>query len=260
MEYASMFDYTMLVGDTIDFFSYGSLDVAKDVLFDKSPDSLVALGYHDYVVYTINGRSASEFDQEAAKDVLRQYYPNDITYASYDLPNAPIRIVYMDDSRNGQFYYSDGIVEQFAADIQDAREKGRKILVMKHEGTCTNNENETTVQGFICGDGEGTMGSQNEGKQMNYLTCGGNVWFNMNPAQANYDQVKGTRQIYELLFHNADVISAVLHGHVHANYITEIQADYTDENGNVVQKNIPQYSSMLNGSFDYGMGIKIKIQ
>lgn len=261
MEYASMFDYTMFAGDTVDFFSHGSLDIAKDVLFDKSPDSLVAIGYHDYVVYTMSGRNSKEFDQRAAKDVIRGYYPNDITYASYDVPGTPIKVVYMDDSRNGQFYWSDGIQNKFAADIEDARENGKYIFVLKHEGTCTNDEDQEISKGFITGDpnDKNSIGYENYEKQMDYKICGGNVWLGDITGKENYDQVKGTRAVYDLLFHNADVIKGVFHGHVHANYVTEIKADYTDENGEVVETTIPQYSSMLN-NFDYGMGIKIIIK
>ncbi|MBO5059513.1 MAG: hypothetical protein J6C82_01185 [Clostridia bacterium] len=263
MEYASMFDYTMSVGDTVDFFSYGSLDIAKDVLFDKDPDMLVALGYHDYVVYTMNGRSSKEFNQSAAKKVLSSMYPNDITYASYDVPNTPIKVVYMDDSRNGQYYYSDGIHDKLAADIADAKANGKYIFIMKHEGMCTNDEDATTQEGFITGDlnDENSIGYVNTiNKYINYKTQQGNVWFNTISGQENYDQVKGTKAVLELIYHNADVIKGVFHGHVHANYVSEIKADYTDSEGNVVETTIPQYSSMLNGSFDYGMGIKINIK
>ncbi len=277
MEYASMADYTIFTGDTIDFYMHGSLDLAKETMWDKSPQSMTALGYHDYVVYTINGRSSKEFDQTAARNVLKQYMNTNgeiwtpegknITYARYDVPGTPLRFIYLDDSRNGQLYYSEGIQDYLAADIADAKANGKYIFLMKHENTCNNDASSEAVHEFSGGtyDAIGNYvpfaNSDGSGKKsIDSKTSGGDVWFNMKAGTESYDQVKGTRAVYELIFHNADVIAGVLHGHVHANYITTIKADYTDAEGNVVARDIPQYCSVLTGGEPYSMGIKLIIK
>ena len=103
-------------------------------------------------------------------------------------------------------------------------------------------------------------GNANYQKWIDSKTSGGDVWFNTKAGTESYDQVRGTKAVYDLIFHNADVIAGVLHGHVHANYITTIKADYTDENGNVIERDIPQYCSVLTGGEPYSMGIKLIIK
>lgn len=277
MEYASMADYTIFTGDTIDFYMHGSLELAKDTMWDKSPQSLTALGFHDYVVYTINGRSDKEFNQSAAREVLKRYMNTDdaiqtpdgknITYARYDVPGTPLRFIYLDDSRNGQFYYSDGIQDYLKADIEDAKANGKYIFLMKHENTCNNDSDSEKVHEFSGGtydaDGNYVPFTNSDGTGQKWIdskTSGGDVWFNTKAGTESYDQVRGTKAVYDLIFHNADVIAGVLHGHVHANYITTIKADYTDENGNVIERDIPQYCSVLTGGEPYSMGIKLIIK
>ncbi len=253
MEYADLADYVMFGGDMIDFFSYGSLDLVKDVMFDKSPESIGTPGYHDYVLYTMNHRPSNEFSQANAKATLAEsYFGHNVTYHSYDIPNSPIRIVQVDNSRNGQHYHSDLNHEKLLADVEDARAKGKKILIITHEDTCTNIENQGMVPEFLH---EGGTLLENE-----FSSAANDCWFNPAAGTTNYDQVKGTKAFYEVLFHNSDVIRGIFHGHLHSNHVTEIAADYTDADGKVIQKTIPQYSSDMNGNYNYGFGVKIIVK
>ncbi len=110
------------------------------------------------------------------------------------------------------------------------------------------------------------------------LNAADNLWVNCAdtntkiPASSEYYNRRGagnnvgakgsddvTKAVYNVIVTNSDVIRGVFCGHVHDHMYMEIKASYTDENGNTVQQNIPQYVVTAN-AYKKGNVIKITVK
>ena len=86
---------------------------------------------------------------------------------------------------------------------------------------------------------------------------GSSEWYSKRGAgKSSSDAV--TKEVYNVIVTNSDVIRGVFCGHVHDHMYMEIKASYTDKNGNTVQQNIPQYIVTAN-AYNSGNVIKIKV-
>ena len=254
MELVPIYDAAVILGDNVDFFSYGSYALWDRMVRDVGADPLVVIGYHDYVTHTINRRPQSEMPPEVTMPVCRAHVPNDVTYAT-KLVDDRVLMVGVDTSRNGNYYNRDGIAEKLAADVKRARQNGWTILLFQHEGVYLN----TWTKGA-----DGQYDREADREVCNRHTMTGERFMNyqgfadilLDPKKQGYGQVIGTRKAYEVIFNNADVIRGVFHGHVHANYATWIQAKTPDG----ASRPIPQYSCAGSVFFDNGWVFKINVK
>lgn len=254
MELVPIFDGAAILGDNVDFFSYGSYELWDRMALDVSRDPLVVIGYHDYVTHTINKRPQKEMPPSVTMPVCKAHTPNDVTYATKLVGNR-VLMIGLDASRNGNYYRRDGIAGKLAEDVKRARENGWTILIFQHEGVYLNTQTKGADGQYdleadrkVCSrhtmTGERVMNYQNYASVL------------LDPKKRGFDQAIGTREAYEVIFNNADVIRGVFHGHVHANYASWIQAKTPD--GKPMP--IPQYS--CNGSvfFDNGWVFRINVK
>ena len=254
MELLPYFDGAAILGDNVDFFSYGSYELWKRMALDVSREPLVVIGYHDYVTHTINRRPQAEMPESVTIPVCKGYTPNDIYYAT-KLVGGRVLMVGMDASKNANFYWDKGIHEKLAADVRRARENGWTVLLFQHEGQYLN----TWAKGA-----DGTYDREADRKLCSRHTMTGERWMDYSsyaqiladPKKAGYAQARGTKAVYEIVQHNADVIRGVFHGHVHANYASWIQAKTPDGKS----RPIPQYSCCGSVFFDDGWVFKINIK
>ncbi len=263
LEFASLFDQAMVLGDNVDFFTYGGLELWKRLVTDADPGLLAAVGFHDYVTYTINGRPEAEFDRKAAREFINRFYANDTVYASKVLGDK-VMLIQLDNSRNGRYYWEDKIHERLAADLAAARKNGWILLLFQHEPLYLNTyprnaEGKYDIEAdkeLCTRKGMVLLGANTE-KVMNYAPSAG--FFDGSENRA-FSQVKGTQAVYRLITENGDLIRGIYHGHVHANYATRIRATAPGPEGKPVPAEIPQYSVMGSVFLDNGFVLRLKVK
>lgn len=244
MELAPIFDGTVILGDNVDFFSYGSYALWKRMVLDvEGAEPLVVIGYHDYVTHTINKRPQKEMPEAVTMPVCVAHTPNDVRYATR-LVGGRVLMVGLDASKNGNFYWENKIHEKLAADVKRARENGWTILLFQHEGQFPHSDDSKMLRRH-------TMSTKD--REMDYGRYAAGL---DDPKKQGFSQVRGTKAVYDVVWHNADVIRGVFHGHVHANYATWINAVTPDG----TSKPIPQYSCQGSVFFLDGWIFRINVK
>lgn len=233
MEYARYSDQTVVTGDILDYLSYGCKELTVKNLFRKDTDLLACLGGHD-TTRVMQGKVPDPTTFESRMDILNEFWPHDTRYASKIVKNKAMCVVL--DNANGGYWEEQ--IEKLAADIQKAREENLVILIFEHEPICTHNPDDHEIQPLILSAADGKLSSFDD-------SCLGK------------DGTSGaTLEVYNLIRNNADVIRGVFCGHYHGDYHTAIKGSYLDENGAIVERDIPQYILTANA---YGSGHVMKI-
>ncbi|MBQ9693118.1 MAG: metallophosphoesterase [Clostridia bacterium] len=234
MEFASFADQTIITGDTLDYLSHGSLEMMKKYIWDKDETVLCALGGHELTKQMQTGR-ADETSLEERMAILQDYWRHDMFYVSRVLGDKAMVIV-LDNSKQKYTAYQ---TDKLKSDIALAREKNYVVLVFQHEPISTGREEDTQVEAYKVYDSS----------VRNYYDLIG---------------VKGddeTKALYKVITENADVIRGVYCGHMHSAFYTEIKGSYLNENGEIVEKSIPQYlleANPYDGQCGHVMKITVK--
>ena len=232
LEYGSMFDQAVITGDVIDYISNGNLELMKRYVWDAHPGILATLGNHDVVrVMGLPTDVPDPTSLQSRYELLQKTWAHDVYYTSKVVKNK-VMVIQLD---NSQCHFWDSQVAKLQADIATARSKGYTVLLFMHDFLSTGNPTDTAVSSFHVDD----------------------------PSSATYDfYTKGigykasgaTRQVYDLITNNADVIRGVFTGHMHSDFYTEIVAKTADG----TQTTIPQY--VLTGAFyDDGAVMRITV-
>ncbi len=232
MKYASFFDQTVVTGDAIDYISWGNLEMLQQVVWDKDPNALVALGNHDAV--RVMGLPTDVKDTSTLTErynLLQSVWKHDIFYTSKVLKNK-VMIIQFDNGLGG---VRSAVVEKMKADIATAKAKGYTVLVFAHRPFNTNNSAYKTAKAI---GGSGTLD----------LYTGG---FGGTKAAST----SGARQVWDLVTNNADVVKGVFTGHEHAHFYTEIKAKTSAGKSAVV----PQYL-LSSAAYDKGNVLKITVK
>ena len=125
---------------------------------------------------------------------------------------------------NGCHRYWEFQIPKLEKDLAAARENGYTVLIFQHEPICTGRTEDKAVPSFY-------------------------VWEDCEPYANFYDTCIGyapasdapTMAIYRLITENADIVRGIFCGHEHSSYYMEVEGTYTDKDGKVHRKNIPQY-------------------
>ncbi len=235
LEYASHTDQTIITGDTLDFLSWGCIDLMHKIVWDNDPEAIIALGGHD-LGRVCQGKIQDTEPLEARYELVKSIWMHDIYYVSKVL-GGKVMVIALD---NGQGRYYDHQVTRLAADIEKARKENLIILIFQHEQLCTRRAQDEYVEPLRINDGSGSRNFRD--KFIGNPTC---------------DSV--TLELYSLITENADVVKGVFCGHWHSDYYTEIAASYIDSEGKKVDTFIPQY--VLTGNpFDDGHVLKITVK
>jgi hypothetical protein len=248
MEYGSFFDKTVVIGDIMDFFSFGSAELAKKLLFDRSINgsALFALGNHETAELFAKVTAARGFNEMFSQtfkynNLNKSLWPNDIYYHSEVVTKADkkVKLVVLD---NQSGTYAPVIATKLEKDIADSKADGTPILIFQHVPLNTYNSDYAT---YIPLDRD--FGSKD--------CSDGNIYDGSDNIRRNSSDAT-TRKVYNLIASNPDVIKGIFAGHVHNNYYTEVSAasynyetdtatPITDASGNALT--IPQY--MVGGSY-----------
>ncbi len=232
-------DSAVIIGDIIDYLSDGALNFAKNNVFKKYPEFMVALGGHDYTKQMQTGKN-DVLPLEERLDMLRAVWPHDIHYYSRELGGKIIAVI-LD---NSQSKYLACEVEPFKADIEKARREGKIILVFQHEPLISNNPKEELVEAVIGNSGA----KQAIDIGINQTIVGGSL--------RNED---ATPEMYSLITKNSDVVKAIFTGHWHSQFYSEVVSSY-EKDGKVVETLTPQYVISGNPYHEAGAMAKIVIK
>lgn len=213
-------DATVILGDTLDYLSGGSLAYVTANVFKKYPNAMVALGGHDHTKQMQTGKP-DLLPLEERLDMLRAVWPHDIHYYSRELAGKIIAVII----DNSQSKYLPCQVEKLEADINRAREEGKKILIFQHEPIISKNPKEEVVRAVI--ENSGSHKTKKIG--VDPIIIGG---------ADRCDEI--TVKVYDLITKNADVVKAIFTGHWHSQFYSEVLASY-ESNGETVPAFIPQY-------------------
>ena len=242
LEYTSMFDKTVLIGDLFDFYSWGSMYAMKRIIADKSVNNnmMFAVGNHEVtelVVPDISGLS-QRYTYEEKYERIQQFWPNNIYYHSEILKNdsgvESAMIVAMEDL--SYEFRGDLQAVPLARDIQIAREKGIPMLIFAHHQLSTKNPDEIDMKFTTNNDAFVPTGNGDTATLASFYDTG---------VGSSEHCGEDTMKVYNLIVQNPDVIKGVFHAHQHWNMYTEIMAQdengnfITDENGDYIR--IPQH-------------------
>ncbi len=242
LKYGGYFDQIVVTGDSIDYLTWGAIEMVQDVIWKNYPSALVALGNHDtnrtwgtkysWSAASKNGDTwvRDKTTEESRYQILQDNWKHDVYYTSKVIKNK-VMVIQMD---NGSTKFFDHQATKFAADLKTAKDKGYTVLLFVHIPLSTGNAADTQVKAIRASDGNATINLYNTACQTN---------------------ISSNAAIYDLVKNNADVIKGVFCGHEHVDAYAEIQAKTSDGKDAV----IPEY--ILTGAFyDKGTVMKITVK
>ena len=244
MEYSSFFDKTVITGDVMDYFTYGSAEIVKKLLVDRiiNGNTLIALGNHEtaelFAKVTVANGFRERFTQAYKyKKLSEELWPNDIYYHSEVVTkgNKKVKIVVID---NQAIKYNNTIYNKLSTDINTSRSDGTPILIFQHVPLNTGYETDKQVVPF----GDGSTYAQG------YVS-----FYNNRDYVGGTNSNADTNKVYDLIRANGDVIKGIFCGHEHNSYYAPVKA--TDKDGN--ETFIPQY--VISGSYMYNKGEAMRI-
>ena len=239
---AKYHDKAIVVGDIMDYLSWGCADVMQRALIDKFTKNklTMVLGNHEQteILQADMGGLSNTLTDKEIDEWLYKYWINDMYYSSEIMKDSSgadgVMIVTM---MNGWDVYYESQRIALEADIATARAKNIPILIFEHNPISTRNPNESTYP--IIPDRTKFGTEENHSK---YLDFKNNYAGN---ASGNKGSDATTLSVYNLIVQNYDIIKGVFHAHEHVHTYTEIMAQ--DKNGNFIPDGnggyitIPQY-------------------
>ena len=229
MYYGSFFDQTVVTGDTIDYLTWGAIEMVEEIIWKPYPNTLVALGNHDSV--RVMGKETEPSLLETHYQILQDNWKHDIYYTSKVIKNK-VMVIQMD---NSQQKFWDNQIPKLKADIETARQKGYVILLFVHIPLATNNPAETGVYEI----------ARNPKDRHNFYTGG----------VGGINSTGTTREVWDMIMNSADVIRGVFAGHIHEDYYAEMLAKTPSGE----EKIIPQYVNYAAWA-DKGHVLKITVK
>lgn len=235
LESISDCDQMVVVGDTIDYLTYGAIELTKREIFEKYPDVLITIGGHD-VTRRMQGKVDDDSSLESRYEILQSFWVHDIFYTSKLIKDKVLCIV----MSNCHGTFTENQIEPLKRDIDLAREKGYKVLFFFHEPICTNNPNEVEVtkeMALLVGDPSSYPKNFHSG-----VGCGDKG------SEAN-------KTVYNLITKNADVVKGVFVGHKHSDFTLEILGENPDGTPAIIPQFVGTASIYSGGHI---MRVKVK--
>ncbi len=138
MEYASMFDKTVVGGDAVDYLTYGSIGSVSRLFTKKSVNGSIkmVLGNHEPAEMSQNdiGGLSMQNSVEDRYQLLTNNWTNDVEYSSEIMKTGDgkdnLMLIYLDNG--GKKGYNENQLKKFKADIAVARQKDLPVLIFQH--------------------------------------------------------------------------------------------------------------------------------
>ncbi len=239
MEYAKPYDRTVITGDTLDYLSYGAMELMQKYIWDIDPNCIVTLGGHD-VTKQMETKRPNMLPLSERQAILEKFWRHDMYYFS-EVIHDNVMIIQLD---NGCHRYWDFQIPKFKEDLKKARKNGYKVMIFKHETICTGRAADAEYPAYY-------------------------VWDICAPVRNFYDRCVGyesesddaTMKVYRMITENADIVRGIFCGHYHTSFYMEVEGSYKDENGMVHRKTIPQHLLECNVYDNYsGHVLKITVK
>ncbi len=240
IEYASYSDQIIVTGDAIDYLSWGCLELLYKYVWDPHPDTLIPFGNHE-VVRRMQGNVAESTSLDSRLALLAENWKHDIYYESKVLSNEEgtekVMVVAINNCLN---YFFDGQAEKLAADIEICREKDIPMLVFMHIPLLTRNPADYDVPALRVNDSSVT--SRNFYNEGDYIGFKGGA----------------SKDVYDVITKNPDVIKGIFNGHMHSDFYTEIWSKNADGTDNP-DVTIPQYT-LTGSAYETGHALRITVK
>ena len=234
LEYAKKADQLVITGDILDYLSHGTLELTQKYIFDAYPSVMACLGNHD-AVRQMQGTVAETTSLAERLEIVKAAWIHDTEYLSKVLDER-VMLIQMDNASDpAQKYgcFSERQAELLKSDLKLAREKGYTVLLFYHIPLATGNPADYTATASMVGDKNGSV--------RNLYTNGVGTL-----------STGASKEVYDLITGNADIIGGAFCGHTHNDFYTEIRAKNADGTNAV----IPQYVLM---GVPYGKGHILRI-
>lgn len=196
------FDRTIITGDTLDYLSEGSMELMKKYIWEVDPDILIALGGHELTKEMQTGKpDRTPLSERLA--YLRKNWRHDIHYHSEVIGDKVLAVV-LD---NSQSRFLPGQAEKLRADIERARAEKLVLLIFEHEPISTGKPEDVKIKAIRRYDPEFV-----------------NLWSGAAVGSVSRSGDETTREVYDLITHNSDVIGGIFCGHEHSAFYSEVRA------------------------------------
>lgn len=211
LAYCQDFDLTVLSGDVLDYYSTEAEKTVKERF--ARYNVMACVGGHDLTLEMETGNH-NLLPLEERYRILEKFWCNDVHYTSRVLGDK-VSVVVLDN--NNELWmerrdrFDESQYKKLSADIEEARRRGLIMLMFMHEPLPTGRENDVVTDTFT-------------GKEYR-LACDMGGEF--------------TKKTYELIIRSADVIKGLFVGHLHMDFVTDIEAGY-EKDGKFVKAPIRQ--------------------
>lgn len=219
MEYAKSYDRTVITGDTLDYLSCGAMELMQKYIWDADPNCIVTLGGHD-VTKQMQTKRPNQLPLGERQAILEKFWRHDMYYFS-EVIHDNVMLIQLD---NGCHRYWEFQIPKLKKDLLAARANGYTVLIFQHEPICTGKPEDKALPSF-------------------YVWEDNAPYANFYDACVGYEPVSDapTMAVYRMMTENADIIRGIFCGHEHSSYYMEVEGSYTDKDGRVRRKTIPQY-------------------
>ena len=236
---ASFSDYTVVLGDILDFLSHGSLLLTKRYVIDPYPEAMLTIGWHDITKQMQTKRPNLRTNEERIA-ILESVWPHDIHYYKRPLGEELIALCL------GQTHtkYSSDITERLRNDIEEARKCGKYIIIFQHEPFSTGKECDGRLKCHLY--------RTEEEQTINLFD---NATLMCRPDDT--DEVN--RRVYEIIKDSADVVKAIFVGHEHFQTYSEIPAKAHTADG-VTDAVIPQHVVQCTPYYKNGYYMRVTVK
>ena len=236
-------EQTVVNGDTLDYLTWGAMELMQRNIWEKYPDIIATLGGHE-CVRRMQGEVEDTTTRESRLDILKAFWKHDIYYYSKVIREKVMIIALFNDLS----CFNQEQVEKFRADLSLAKENGYVILVFAHEPIATHNSKDRAIERedvLLLGDKSGFPINLCDG-----LKEDGSALF-----LGNRLSDAPTMELYDLIVNNADTVKGVFVGHRHSHMYHEILAKNSDGSDAI----IPQYVNTAN-SYHFGHAMRICVR
>lgn len=233
-------DQMVFNGDTLDFLSYGAMELMQREVWDRFPNVIATVGGHE-LCRRMQGEVPETMTYAERLAMVQAFWKHDVYYTSRLLKDKVLVIGMFNNLWTLNAYQH----ECLKRDLALAREKGYIVFLFMHEPICTGDPAHAYVDVdspcvLKVGDSSGFP------KDM----CYGNTRDNPMVGSDRCDEQ--TNAVYHTIVSSADVIRGVFAGHWHSELVLDIVATTPDGKPAV----IPQYVKTASA---YGVGGMMRI-
>lgn len=239
MEFAKLFDLTVITGDTLDYLSNGAVELMRKHIWGADPNAIACLGGHELTRQMQTGKP-DETPLAERQAYLAKVWNHDIYYHS-EVLGGKVMIIALD---NSCACYWDCQVPKLEADITRAKQEGLVVLIFQHEPLSTGKAEDSAVETFFKCD-----------KNTADFYSGAYI------GSVSRVMTGATERIYNMITENADIVRGVFCGHVHSAFYTELNGSYKDSSTSTHTKTIPQVAlegNVYNNQAGHVMRITVK--